>query len=149
MFDLSTVEADPKKLSGGSYFEIWREPDASISGKPVSEPPADKPWVLVVPFGIAYERALDEARRPFSERLRTRSVTDEDLRKIQGQALGRTTFRGCGNLAVKGETVTWSEAKAVELMTEERWIRLREFVVWAAGNRAASAAQEEEQAKGN
>jgi hypothetical protein len=149
MLDLGTVEADPKKLNEGSYFEIWREPDASINGRPISEPQADKAWVLVVPFGIAYERALDDARRPFAERLRTKTVTDDDLRKIQGQALARSTFRGCGNISMRGEAVVWSEAKAVELMTDERWIRLREFVMWAASNRAASAAREEEEAKGN
>jgi len=148
MFDLGSVEADPKKLAEGSWFEIWREPDTSIDGKPVKAP-TDGPCVLIVPYGIAYERAVDDARRPFLERLRERKVTDDDLRQIQGQALGRAVLRGLANIAVGGEVLVWSEAKAIELMSDERWIRLREFVQRAAGNRAAAAAREEEQAKGN
>jgi hypothetical protein len=148
MFDLGTVEADPRKLREGVWHEIWREPDSSIGGRPVVAA-TDGPCVLIVPYGLAYERALDEERRPFLERLRERKASDEDLRQIQGRALARTVFRGCVNISIGGEVVAWSEAKAVELMTDERWIRLREFVAMTAGNRAAAAAREEETAKGN
>ena len=146
--DLGSVEADPRKLAEGSWFELWREPDTSLEGKVVAGP-TDGPCVLIVPYGIAYERALDEERRPFLERLRERKATDEDLRTIQGRALARAVFRGCVNLSIGGEGVVWSESKAIELMTDERWIRLRELVTRKAADRAASAAREEEQAKGN
>lgn len=148
MFDLGTIEADPKKLADGVWHEIWREPDTSIDGKVVAEP-TDGPCVLIVPYGIAYERVMEEEQRPYLERIRERKLTDDDRRKILGRVLARAVFRGCVNITVSGEALKWTEEKAAELMADDRWIRLREFVIRKAGDRKASAAREEAQALGN
>lgn len=146
--DLGTIEADPKKLQDGVWFEVWRNPDTSIDGKPVKEP-TEGPCVLVVPAGLRLIRIREEEQRPYRERLDAGVATDEDLRKIQGRVLGRAAFRGCHNLEAEGKPIVWSEEKAIELMTDLRWTRLREFVEAAASNRAATAAREEVEAKGN
>lgn len=148
VFDLRTVAVDPARLTGGSWFEVWREPDGSLEGRVVDQL-ADAPAVLIVPYGIAYDRVRDEELRPFAERLRAGKMSDEDVRAINGRVLGRTTFRGCHNLQIGGEPVVWSEAKAIELMTDDRWLRLRELVQRKAADKAASAAREEAQASGN
>lgn len=149
MFDLGTIEVDPIKLRDGVWFEIWRNQDATIGGRPVAEPGDEKACVLVVPYGLAFDRVRDEERRPFFEKLNAGTVTDEEARAIHGRALARAVFRGLRNLSINGVQVVWSEAKAVELMTDLRWKHLREFVEAAAANRAATAAREEAQAKGN
>ena len=146
--DLKAVEVDPARLTGGSWFEVWREPDGSLDGRVVDKA-TEGPCVLIVPYGIAYDRVRDEELRPYAERLRAGKVTDEDIRGINGRVLGRTTFRGCQNLQIGGEPVVWSEAKAIELMTDDRWIRLRELVQRKAADKAAAAAREEAQASGN
>ena len=149
-FDLASVEADPKLLRDGVWFEIWREPDTTIGGRALRDGPLpDKPCVLIVPLGFAYQRALEEAREPYLERLRARAATDADMDAMQGQALAKAVFRGMVNLSVGDEVLAWTEAKAAELMTDPKWIRLREFVQAAAMLKAVTAAREEAQASKN
>jgi hypothetical protein len=148
MLDLKKIEADPAKLRDGVWYEVWFTPERTIDGKPIPEP-GEVPCVLIVPYGIAYDRAQDEERRPFLDKIRAGTITDDELRTIAGRVLGRTVFRGMRNISVGGEVIAWSESKAIELMTDTRWIRLREFAESAARNRAAAAMCEEAQAVKN
>lgn len=150
MLELNTIKLDPAKLSAGSWWKVWREPDGSIGGEPVYEAKVgDSPAVLVVPQGIAYERVQEEERKPHLEAIRLQVATDDTKRDIYGRTLGRAVLRGWRNLTVGGALLPWSEAKAIELMTDEKWSALREFVGAAAKWKAAAAAREEEQAAGN
>jgi hypothetical protein len=146
--DLLGIKVDPAKVLGGVWWSIWREPDNRIGGKPVDEP-GDGPAVLIVPTLTAYERALDDARRPHLYEIREGKVADKTLRKIQGEALGRAILRDWRGITVGGHPLPWSEEKAVELMTDEAWLTLREFVQTAAQWRAALASQEVAKAAGN
>lgn len=148
MLDLDGVRMDPTKLRNGNWWAIWKELDLSISGKPMSGP-NDGPCVLVVPQGLAWERALDAAREPFLERIREGKLTEEESRTIQGKALAKAVFRDCRNLSIRGEPIVWSEEKAIELMTDPQWLSLQEFVLVASRHRAASAAREEAAAAKN
>lgn len=150
MFDLDSVELDPAKLHGGVYWHVWRESDGGISGKPVPAAPEAKPWMLIVPGGFALERALDEERRMFVDRLRSGGkLTDEESLGVFARAYARAVLRGWGNMARGGHVIPYSQEKAVELLLDDRWRRVREFVVRAAQDLAAAAAREEEQAAGN
>lgn len=151
MLDLTTIEADPEKLRDGVWYEIWRLPDTSIAGKPVpgNEPPDGKACVLVVPLGLAYERAFDKEREPHREEIRGGHATEELLNAIAGRTLGRVVLRGWTNIGKGTEEIVYSEKAAIDLMTDQRWIRLREFVESAARDRSGARAHEEEQAKGN
>ena len=147
--ELRSIAADTRKLNEGAWFELTADrTNKVIDGVPVPGP-TDGPCILVVPFGIAYSRAMEEARRPFLERLREKVETNQDAITITGQALARAVFRGCVNLTIDGQAVVWTEQKAVELMTDQQWVWLRECVERKAGERAPYAAREEEQAKGN
>jgi hypothetical protein len=146
--DLLGIKVDPAKVAGGVWWSIWREPDNRIGGKSVDDP-GEGPALLIVPALTAYERALDDARRPHLYEIREGKVSDAVLRKIQGEALGRAVLRGWRGLVVGGQPLPWSEDKAVELMTDDAWLSLREFVQSAANWRAALAAQEVAKAAGN
>lgn len=146
--DLLSIKVDPAKVSGGVWWEIWREGDGRITGKVVAEP-ADRPCVLVAPALVAYERAMDAARAPHLSTIRDGKATDATLRAIHGEALGKAVLKDWRNLTVGGQPLPYSEAKAVELMTEEAWLSLREFVVDASRYRAALAAEEVAKAAGN
>ena len=149
-FDLGTIEADPKKLSEGSWFEIWREPNGTLDARAVDRP-TENGCVLIVERGIAYDRVRDEELRPYRDRINVGPpLTDDEVRRLNGRVLGRASFRGCHNLAMPGgEVIVWSEARAIELMTDDRWIRLRELVQRKQEDKAAAAKREEAQATGN
>lgn len=154
MFDLKSIALMPQLLAGGVPWVIWREPSGAVGGKPVrgSEPPADQPWILIVPAGAALEREIDAARRPFVEAARSRPggrLTDAEAEVVTAQAYGRAALRGWGNIASDGVALAYSEAEAIRLLSDARWRALRDFVVWAASQLGAAAAQEEEAAAGN
>jgi hypothetical protein len=147
--DLGTIRLDPARLTGGCYWRIWREPSGAINGEPIRAPGGDC-WVLIVPQGMAFERAMDEERRPFLDRLRAgKALTTDESTGIVLRAHGRATLRGWGGLTAAGEAVPFSDAKAIEFMTEEPWTALREFVMRASTQLGAAAHQEEEQAAKN
>lgn len=149
MLDLSTVELDPAKLSKGCYWTVWREQNGALAGRPIAGP-GDGVWLLIVPQGIAFDRALDEERRPHLESLRSgKGLSDAETAAIVNRAHGRATLKGWGGLVAHGEPIPFSEAKAIEFMTDDRWKAVRDFVVMASGHQAAAAKAEEEQAAGN
>lgn len=149
MLDLSTVKLDVAKLERGCWWEVHRADDGSIAGKVVDEPSADATALLIVPAGLAYERALDEAREPFLDKIRDKSIDDDTRRKIMGEALGKAVLRGWRNLTMHGKPLEWSEQQAIELLSGLAWSSFYEFVQWAASVRAAAAAKEEAAAAGN
>jgi hypothetical protein len=147
--DLASIELVPEKLARGCHWKVWRAANGAIEGRVVPGP-VDGPWLLIVPAGIALERALDEERRPFLDRLRAgKQLEDAEARELAGRAHGRATLKGWGGLTANGAEMPFSESKAIELMTDERWKALRDFVLLASGHQAAAARQEEEQAAGN
>jgi len=147
-FDLSRIEVDPAKLRDGVWFKIWLTQAGTLDGE-VCAAEAEVPRVLIVPFGAAFERTLEEERRPIIGKVRDRTVTDEELRVTMGRALARATFRGCANINVSGAALQWNEAKAIEVMTDPRWSIFHDFVHLAASQKGAAIKREEEQAKGN
>lgn len=149
MFDLSSVKLDPVKLERGTWWEVFRTADGRIDGTYVETPDPDKPAMLIVPAGIAYERALDEAQEPYLSAIRDGKLSDVDRLKIQGQALSRSVLRGWQNISMRGEPIVWTEDKAAELLCDAAWQSLHDFVIGAARIRAAAAAREEDAAAGN
>ena len=148
VLDLKRIEVDPQRLRSGVWHQIQYEADGSLGGWPCA-PDADVPRLLIVPFGMAYARAIEDEQRAVLDRLRERKVSDDEKREMSGRVLARTTFRGCANIVVDGQPLEWSEAKAVEMMTDLRWAIFRDFVEAMATNKAAAIKREEEQAKGN
>jgi hypothetical protein len=146
--DLSHIELAPEKLARGCYWEIWREANGTLGGQPIAAP-AKAPWLLIVPRGITYERAVRDEEAPHRERLRDDKVPAEERFAWLCRAHGRVTLKGWGNLQEGGVDLPWSETKAIELMLDDRWKALREFVLVAFGHLAAAAKQEVEKAEGN
>ena len=100
-------------------------------------------------MGTAYERAIDEARKPFLHEIRDGKASDATLRTIQAHALAKAALRGWQGLTMGGEAIAYSEAKALELLADPAWTWMHEFVMRAAQFRAASLATEEAKAAGN
>jgi hypothetical protein len=53
------------------------------------------------------------------------------------------------NLKARGEPVPYSREKAAEMLADNQWLLLREFIIRAAQHRGALLAENEETAKGN
>jgi hypothetical protein len=150
MLDLHAIKADPAKLLHGSWWKVWPSPASVIDGEPVKErPPETEAAFLIVPIGVAYERALDEARKPHLDEIRDRKASDATLRQIQAQALAKVALRGWQGLTMGGEPIAYGEAKAAELLADPAWTWLHDFVLRAAQFRAATLAAEEAKAAGN
>lgn len=145
--DLHAIAIDPAKLAG-QWWEVERAADGTLGGRVVPAPTANGCF-LVVPMGTAYERAVDDAMAPFRSLDRAGRMSDEEREQVLGQALGKTVLRGWANLTAGGQPVEFSEAKAIELMTDRRWLFLREFVLRAGAHRASLLQHEEEEARGN
>ncbi len=147
-FDLGTVAVDPKKLEQGVVWEVHREPDGSIGGRPVPAP-TENACLLIVPFGLAYERARDAAMQPFIHLDRAGRMTDDERLQVLATALGKAVLRGMWNIVHGGSPVEWTEAAGIALLADKKMLSLREFIMRAAGSRAALLAHEEDEAAGN
>lgn len=149
MFDLNSIAVDPAKVAGGVWWRIWRSDDGYLLGEPCAAD-STEPRLLIVPIGVAFERAREEALRPVLERVRSKTITDDELREIDGRVLAQTAWRGAANLGnQKQGPWTWTEDGAAALLNDPGMIPLRRFVERAAGNLAAAAAEEEAKAQGN
>ena len=148
MFDLASVKVDGDKLHNGVWWEVHREPDGTIGGTVVQNP-TDNGCLLIVPMGSVYERALEEARKPYLPLIRADRITDEDARDIMATALSAAVLRDWCNILVQGKPLPYSQEQARQLLAAEQWLALREFVIRAAQHRGSVLALEEEQAKGN
>lgn len=151
-FDLQSVAIDTRKLVDGVIWEVYRDTDGSLAGR-VVKAPTDQGCVHIIPMGADYERVYGELLRPILPALRVPALAQDErdrmTREVEAQALAKTVLRGWWNITVKGEPVTWSEAKATELLSDPRWSSLREFIVLAGRHKGCLLEQEEEQAKGN
>ena len=148
--DLQSIESDPVKLAKGCYWRVRRENDGTISGSPIDGPDPEVAWLLLVPRGIAFDRALEDEMVPTRAARREGEVlSPEEEWRITGRAHGRATVKGWGNLSIGGEPLPFSEGKAIELMTEPRWRALQDFVRLTHHHLAAAAKKEEAKALGN
>lgn len=146
--ELESIKLDPLKLERGSWWAIRRQADGSIAGEPGDF--QDKvPALLIVPVGLAYERALEAAREPHLEAIRAGKLSDDARREIHAQALAAAVLRGWCGLTLGGQPLEWTEDKARELLANVAWRPFYDFVSWASGVLAAAAAREEEAAAGN
>lgn len=147
-FNLDGIAIDLKKLEHGVIWEVHREPDGSIGGRPVPAPTANA-CLLVVPFGAAYERARDAAMAPFVHLDRSGRMTEPERRQVLAEALGRAVLRGMWNFVRAGKPIDWTEQRGIELLSDPEMLSLREFVQRAAGHRAALLAHIEEESSKN
>lgn len=145
--DLQAVAVDPSKMLGGVHWRIWRGSDGAIAGNPIDGPEAG-PWLLIVPRGIAFDRALREEQAPHLDKIREGRMAEDERLALVWRAHGRATLRGWGNLSLRGADVPYSEAMAVELMTAPQWAAVREFVLEAYGHLAAAQVREANNAAG-
>lgn len=149
-FDLQTVAVDSQKLRDGIWWELRRESDGSLGGVVVPAPTAQG-CVLVRQRGLAYERAVDKAQQPRVGALAASDTPEEEreriVRAIEAEAIAETVLLDWRNLTIGGADVPFSVDKAAELMRDERWMALREFVQRASLHRASVL--EEAQAQGN
>ena len=148
MFDLASVKVDTDLLHNGVWWEVHRESDGTIGGTVVHNP-TENGCLLIVPMGAMYERALEAARKPYLPLIRADRITDEDARDIMATALSAAVLKDWRNVTVKGQPLPYSQEQAKQLLADEQWLALREFVIRAAQHRGSLLALEEEQARGN
>lgn len=150
MLELHAIKADPIRLLNGSWWKVWPSAVSVIDGQAVRErPPESEAAMLIVPIGTAYERAIEDARKPYIDEIRERKASDETLRKIQSVAMARSVLMGWQALTMGGELVPYSEAKAIELLSDPAWSWMHDFVLRAAQYRAATLEHHEARDSGN
>jgi hypothetical protein len=143
---LSDHAIDPKKLEG-----VWWDYERK-STCPGNRPTPGAGCLLIVPMvgNDAFHNALDERMTRHSGTLRDK-VTPEDVKRKIRQAAWAESAAGriLRGWAGWDDMPTFTEAKAVELLTDIRWKAVAEFVVMASNSIDAALLREEEQAKGN
>lgn len=149
MLDLEDFELSPEKLARGCYWRLQRGPSGSIIGKPIPEPDPEAPWMLILPRGLVFDAAVREEETPHREKIRDGKATDAERLAMVCRAHGRATVKGWGNIAMGGQVVPFSEAMAIDLMTQDRWQALQEFVFRAFADLSAAAKKEVDKAEGN
>lgn len=149
MLNINKGRIDPDKVTNGVYWSLVIEADGTFSAKPVSRPPSSVGWLLTVPPGVAYDRALEDARRPYLDKVRSGTQTDDEEAVIIGTALAKGVLRGWGNLTVGTEPLPYSQEKAVEILTSRTWDNFRQLLIAIARDRKGLLLDEEEKAAGN
>jgi hypothetical protein len=147
--DLNTCKLDAGKLSGGVWWLLSRQPDGTLSAVASRGEHEDRPAVLVCPIGVEYERALEEARRPYLLEIRDRRLLPADERAILAQAVAQTLWKGARNLTVGGQPLVYRVAEAAQMLAKPEWTNLLECILRIAQDRAALLADEEARAAGN
>lgn len=153
MLEMNATKLDLKKVDGGCWWEIRMLEGGVIAGDPVDTPADGVPAVLLVPVGQGYERQLERERAPHLVELRRDDLADAERERLQcltaGTAAAKKVVRGWQSIQFDGEIVPWSEAAAIELLSNREWRNLLDFSVVTACERKAALAREEEQAAGN
>lgn len=147
--DLNTCKLDEAKLAGGVWWALSRNPDGTLSGVPVRGQPGDVPAVLIRPAGVEFERALEEARRPFLLDIRDKRLSAADERQILAQATAKALWVGCHNLTVGGQPLAYRVADAARMLADPAWTNLLDFILVTARDKASLLADEEARAAGN
>lgn len=152
LFDLSAGKLDAKRIADGIWWSIRRDPVLGfdgdrLPGKPTEEVPA----VLIRPIGdaIEWQRALEEAQRPYRVEIREGRLSPDLQRKTVAEAMARVLWRDCVNLTRDGQPFTWTEQDAAKLLAAPEWLQFHEFIYRKASDRAALHQDEEVRASGN
>lgn len=145
--NLDDIAVDPALLDGGVWWDFQtKEPCV-----PKTKPHASHFCLLVVPYGNAHARALDELRAPHLDEIRRNKgrLPDDLAAAVRGAAIARTVLKGWANAEMGGQPLPFSVAKAEELLASPRWTLLRQFIESAAANEFALLEMEEAEAAKN
>lgn len=151
LFELSAGKLDAKRITEGIWWSIRRDPVLGFDGERLVCKPTETPAVLVRPIGdgIEWQRALEDAQRPYRVEIREGRLSPELQRKTVAEAMARVLWRDCVNLTQGGAPFVWTEADAAKLLAAPEWLQFHEFIFRKASDRAALHAEEEAKASGN
>lgn len=155
--ELNEGRLDAKKIEDGVWWSLRLEqgPDGVyFDGDPLPcQPPTEQPAVLIryVGDGIEFDRALDDARRPYRAEMREKDgrLSPENERKTVAEATARVLWRGCQGLTIGGQLWKWSEPEAAKLLALREWWKLSDFISRKARVRSVLEIHEEAKASGN
>lgn len=148
-FDLNTGRCDPQKIADGVWWKLHLNPDRTFGGEPLRGAPGDEPALLIRPADVDFLRAREAAEKPLRAEKPTGRLSAADERVVLAEAVAEALWRGAANITVGGEPLTWSKAKAAQMLAQPDWWNLTDFILLAAQSRAAVAAEEEAKASGN
>lgn len=143
---LSDHEIDPAKL-GGVWWDF-----TTLSTCPGNVPHPTNGCFLIVPMlgNEAFTKLYSALQLPHAGTLRSKDTPEDAAqairRTIWATAMAKAVLRGWANW---DDLPAFNEAKAVEILTDIRWLIVSEFIARACGENRAALAREEEQAKGN
>lgn len=145
--DLLSIAADPVLLSGG----VWWDFQTRLPCAPKTAPHAEHFCVLVVPFGVAYDREVHELSLPHADEIRRNKgrMPDEIDSQVRAIALGRHVLKGWSNAELGGKALAFSPDTAAKMLADPKWYFLRGFIESAARSEQALLLEEERQAAGN
>lgn len=147
--DLNSIKLDARKLTGGVWWAVERLPDGKLGGYALRGDPGDKPALLIRPFGVEFQRAMDAAQRPYLIEIRDRRLSPEIELQIAAEVMAETVWIGAQGLKVQGEPFVYDKAKAAKMLADPTWVSLRELIQTLAQDRSAALADEEAKALGN
>ena len=151
VFNLNRTKLDPEKLEGGQHWEVLiNTADGTLSAQPIPGPHPKNGWLLIAPPGLAYVRAVDEARGAFLREFREGTLSVRQQALIEGRSLvDGLVLRGWGNLCIGSQPLPFSREAAMEILTDPAWQNLRQLVLAIADNRKALLDQMDAEAEGN
>lgn len=147
--ELNRIKLDTDKLERGVWWQIEATQDGRVTGEPVPEPKDGEASLLIRPIGTAYQRALEDAQAPHREAIRAGKLDPALRRQIMAEALAAAVLVDWRGLTLSGEALAYDAETATNLLGDESWLSLAEFVTDVASFRAAALAAEEEAASGN
>lgn len=152
MLNLNKLKIDPKKRADGTYWGLNVTEDGKIYADSIPGPSVKSGWVKVVVAGLAFDRAVGEAQKPFIQKVREgKRLTPSDEAMIEGQALiDGEVLVDWGNLVIGSEDLgAFTPEKGKALLCDPAWETLRLMIRQIAENRRALLADLDDQAEGN
>lgn len=133
-----TFAVDEKKLTDGVWHVIEPTTDYAVDEAAINGQCA----VLVASMDSpAYRQAIERKLKPSVMR---RGQADAAVReRVTNEAIAETIILDWRNWVIAGEHVPYSHAKALEFLTQPKWVRLRDRLMGVIGDVDAFKIQQE------
>ena len=144
---LSDYELDPTRLQG----VWWDFATASTCKGNVPTPGSGCFFIVPLIGNDGFTSAMDAGLARIAGTLRDETIPEEQKRDLRRQVWATATARHIlrGWAGWDDLPASFDEARAIEILSDRRWLAVAEFVARACGEQRAAMVREEEQAKGN
>jgi len=136
----STFAVDEARLSTG----VWRILEATTDFPVEASEIGDRCAVLVASMdNPRYRKTIEAKMKPHVMR-RGVEIKPEIRERITAEAIAEVVILDWRNFEIQGVVVPYSQQKAVEFLTEPRWVRLKERLLGMIGDVDVFKAEQQE-----